>query len=189
MRILALDVQGQPTRWISPETAIVYHAKNLVAWQLGMGEGDVLYRGGNNRITGEMSQLTTAPIIAVKGESGAAKRANRVPPLSNSALFRRDHHMCAYCAKTYSEHRLTRDHIIPTSRGGADTWLNVVCACETCNHKKDDMLLSECGMELVFLPYAPNRAEALILEGRHILACQMSYLQSFLPAKSRHLAH
>jgi hypothetical protein len=184
-RILTLDQQGAPHRWVSHQDAIVYHAKNLVAWQLGMGEGDVLYRGGNNRVTGELSQLTTAPIIAVKGESAASKRANRSPSLTNSALFRRDRYVCAYCTKTFTEHRLTRDHVVPTSRKGLDVWTNVVTACEVCNHIKDDKLLSECGMELAYVPYAPNHAEALILEGRNILACQMAYLQAFLPKHSR----
>src|SRR4051794_19123454 len=69
-RILKLDSQGQPSKWISHQLAIVYHAKNLVAWQLGEGEGDVLYRGGDNRITGTQSRIVTAPIIAIKGEAG-----------------------------------------------------------------------------------------------------------------------
>lgn len=184
-RILTLDSQGQPHRWVSHEMAIVYHAKNLVAWQLGEGQGDVTYRGGENRITGQTSRIVTAPIIAVKGEAAASKRANKPPTLTNTALFRRDGHLCAYCGKLFSDLRLTRDHVTPTSRGGKDTWTNVVTACEGCNHRKDDMLLSECGMELIYVPYAPNRAEALILENRNVLACQMEYLKSFLPEHSR----
>lgn len=184
-RVLALDSQGQPHRWVSHEEAIVYHAKQLVAWQLGQGEGDVLFRGGENRITGLQSQIVTAPIIAVKGEAASAKRANRVPTLTNTGLFRRDGHICAYCGKLFSDLHLTRDHIVPRSRGGEDRWTNVVTACESCNHRKDDRLLSECGMELLYVPYAPNRAEALILENRVILACQMDYLKSFLPEHSR----
>jgi hypothetical protein len=165
--------------------AIVYHAKNLVAWQLGEGEGDVTYRGGENRVTGQMSRIVTAPIIAVKGEAAASKRASKPPSLTNTALFRRDGHLCAYCGKLFSDLRLTRDHVVPTSRGGHDRWTNVVTACEGCNHRKDDMLLEECGMELIYVPYAPNRAEALILENRNVLACQMEYLKSFLPEHSR----
>jgi len=184
-RILSLDSQGQPHRWVSHEAAIVYHAKGLVAWQLGEGEGDVLYRGGENRVTGKMSQIVTAPIIAVKGEAAASKRANKPPSLTNTALFRRDGHICAYCARIFTDLHLTRDHVIPTSRGGVDKWTNVVTACESCNHRKDDKLLSECGMELIYVPYAPNRAEALILENRNVLACQMEYLKTFLPAHSR----
>lgn len=184
-RILTLDASGQPHRWVSHEDAIVYHAKGLVAWQLGEGEGDVLFRGGENRLTGTQSRIVTAPIIAVKGESAAAKRMHKAPSLTNRDLFRRDHHMCAYCGKVFKELHLTRDHVIPRSKGGPDKWTNVVTACETCNHKKDDKLLEECGMELLYVPYAPNRAEALILENRVILACQMNYLLSFIPEHSR----
>lgn len=184
-RILTLDQQGQPNRWCSRDEAIVYHAKNLVAWQLGEGEDDVLYRGGQNRITGQMSRIITAPIIAVKGEAAASKRANKPPALTNTALFRRDGHICGYCAKIFQDLKLTRDHVVPTSRGGLDRWTNVVTACEVCNHRKDDRLLEECGMQLIYVPYAPNRAEALILENRNVLACQMDYLKSFLPEHSR----
>lgn len=184
-RILTLDSQGQPHRWISHEDAITYHAKNLVAWQLGEGQGDTTFRGGANRTTGLISQITTAPIIAVKGHAAAAKRMHKAPSLTNRELFRRDRHMCAYCAKVLSDIKLTRDHVIPRSKGGPDVWTNVVTACENCNHKKDDQLLDECGMKLLYVPYTPNRAEALILENRNVLACQMEYLKAFLPEHSR----
>lgn len=188
-RILTLDQQGLPHRWVSHETAIVYHAKNLVAWQLGEGEGDVLYRGGMNRLTGAQSRIVTAPIIAIKGESVAAKRMHKPPALTNRELFRRDHFMCAYCGGIFKELHLTRDHIVPRSKGGADRWMNVVTACDSCNHKKDDQLLEECGMQLLYVPYTPNRAEALILENRNVLQCQMEYLKSFLPEHSRVWKH
>lgn len=183
MQILALDQQGQPHRWISRELAITYHAKNLVAWQLG-DEEHVVFRGGNNRITGEQSRLWTAPIIAIKGESAAAKR-NRVPTLSNRELFVRDRWTCAYCGKIFPEHRLTRDHVIPVSRGGLDVWTNVVTACDHDNHKKDDRLLEEAGMQLLYVPHTPNRAEHLILKGRRILPVQVDYLAQFIPQTSR----
>ena len=184
-RILKLDVGGTPTEWISHQDAIVYHAKAMVAWQLGEGENDVLFRGGENRLTGTMSRIVTAPIIAVKGESGAKHRMNKPPGLSNRELFRRDHYMCAYCGNIFKELVLTRDHVIPRSRGGVDKWTNCVTACDKCNHKKDDKLLEECGMQLLYVPYAPNRAEALVLENRNVLACQMDYLRSFIPDHSR----
>jgi len=184
-QILALDQQGQPRSWISPELAITYHAKNLVAWQLG-DESHLKFRGGENRITGKQSAILTAPIIAVKGESAAmAKRMNRVPTLTNRELFARDRWTCAYCGKIFSELKLTRDHIIPVSRGGKDIWTNVVTACEHDNHKKDDKLLEEVGMELLYVPYTPNRAEHLILKGRRILPVQAEYLAQFIPEASR----
>jgi hypothetical protein len=199
-RILTLDAQGQPHRWISREDAITYHAKNLVAFQIGEDAGElvktsdgaevwvpavVTFRGGENRETGNLTTIQTAPIIAVKGKATAAKRMYKVPSLTNRELFRRDRNICAYCVKSFSDIKLTRDHVIPRSRGGADVWTNVVTACERCNHKKDDMLVEECGMTPAYVPYTPNRAEALILENRNILTCQMDYLKSFLDKDSR----
>ena len=182
-QILKLDQQGQPNAWISQELAITYHAKNLVAWQLGDNQ-HTLFRGGETRVTGLMAQLFCAPIIAIKGES-AGKRTNRVPTLTNRELFARDRWTCAYCGKVFSELKLTRDHVIPVSRGGKDLWTNVVTACEHDNHRKDDKLLQEVGMELLYVPYAPNRAEHLILKGRRILPVQAEYLAQFIPEASR----
>lgn len=184
-QILALDQQGQPHRWISAELAITYHAKNLVAWQLG-DEGHLEFRGGENRVTGSQSRIVTAPIIAIKGESVAAgKRMKRIPTLTNRELFARDRWTCAYCGGMFSEMKLTRDHVLPTSRGGQDVWTNVVTACEKDNHRKDNKTPEEAGMELLFVPYTPNRAEHLILKGRRILPVQAEYLAQFIPESSR----
>lgn len=180
--ILKLDQAGQPSSWISPELAITYHYKGLVAYQIG-DESHTLFRGGQSRMTGEESRIWTAPIIAVKGE--AMRDRNRVPTLTNSELFARDRHICAYCGHKFGENRLTRDHIIPVSKGGLDVWTNVVTACERDNHKKDDKTLEAAGMQLLYVPYTPNRAEHLILKGRKILPVQAEYLAQFIPQSSR----
>lgn len=181
MRILQLDVNGQPNDWISWQDAAVYHAKGLVSWSLG--EHETVIRGGNNRDTGLQSIIKTSSIIAVKGDTH--KRKHRHPALNNTELFRRDRCVCAYCGNLFSEHRLTRDHIIPSSRGGQDNWMNVVSACGKCNQKKDCKTLEEARMELLYLPYIPSRAEHLILANRNVLADQMDFLLSFVPANSR----
>jgi 5-methylcytosine-specific restriction endonuclease McrA len=45
---------------------------------------------------------------------------------------------CAYCGKPHLEHveELTMDHVIPLSRGGANTIENIVPACRACNRSK-----------------------------------------------------
>lgn len=45
-------------------------------------------------------------------------------------------HGCAYCG-IHSE-RLTQDHVMPVSRGGAHIMGNVVPACKSCNCRKSD---------------------------------------------------
>jgi 5-methylcytosine-specific restriction endonuclease McrA len=115
----------------------------------------------------------------------AIRSFNNVPPLSNRELFHRDRHLCAYCGGVFSSTRLTRDHITPFSRGGRDTWMNVVTACRSCNERKSDRTPEQAGMELLYAPYVPNRAEYLILTNRRILVDQMEFLSQHVPVQSR----
>ena len=70
--------------------------------------------------------------------------------VSNRVLFARDRWTCQYCGRYQGElskhERLTRDHVKPVSRGGKDTWDNVVTSCSTCNDKKGDRLPYEAHM-------------------------------------------
>jgi 5-methylcytosine-specific restriction endonuclease McrA len=45
-------------------------------------------------------------------------------------------HRCAYCGKR-AKGRLTRDHIVPLSKGGPHTLSNIVPACSSCNSRKN----------------------------------------------------
>lgn len=182
MSVLALDVTGTPRQWISFDDAITYHAKKAVAWSLG----DVVarYRGGTQN-DGTESVLETPSIIAIKGHGFNPAKHGRVA-LTNRTLFGRDRHVCAYCGDHFHNyHHLSRDHILPKSRGGVDTWMNVVTACKICNAAKGAKTLKEARMELLYVPYVPNHFENLILQNRNILADQMEYLRAGLPKYSR----
>lgn len=182
--VLQLDVAGNPHSWITHEKAAYYYTKDLVAWS--MQAEDFTLFGGTSRMTGEQSTLTMDTIIAIKGKVNGKQLAqmNRVP-LNNQTLFRRDRHVCGYCGNTFATHELSRDHILPVSRGGPNTWMNVITACHHCNKAKDDRTPEEAGMQLVFVPYVPNRAEYLILQNRKILADQMEFLLKQVPKESR----
>jgi hypothetical protein len=182
MAVLALDVSGTPRTWVTHDEAISYHAKNLVAWSLG----DIIarYRGGY-RTDGTQSYLETPSIIAIKGESFDFRKHNKVI-LTNKTLFARDRSICGYCGVHVSNHtKLSRDHIVPRYHGGIDEWTNVVTACIPCNQKKGCKSLKQSGMELLYIPYAPNHYENMILQNRNILADQMEYLMSGVPKHSR----
>lgn len=88
---------------------------------------------------------------------------SRVAPLTNEHLFLRDGHRCAYCARHRRElgarERLTRDHLVPRSKGGRDEWLNVVTACSSCNHQKDDRLAEDIGRPSRVTPWIPSRSD------------------------------
>ncbi len=174
-KILKLNIAGRPISWITREEGAVLYCRDRVAWEAGLDF--VRLRGGVARATGRRSVLFVSTIIATNGMYRDFDLLYDVPALTNKRLFRRDGGMCLYCGDYLYDYELTRDHVIPVSRGGADTWENVVTACRECNHYKADKLLDEIGMHLLAVPYAPNRAEGLILENRDILGDQMEFLK------------
>lgn len=102
--------------------------------------------------------------------------------VTNTFLFARDGYRCQYCARHrrdlgYRE-SLTRDHIIPLSRGGDNHWTNVVTACSRCNLRKGNRLPSECGMRLSAKPGEPSDVE-LIWAVRRVTPIQARYIGMF----------
>ena len=184
--ILALDIAGTPVRWIGAETAAGYYASGKVAWELG--EQSTRLRGGFNGV-GVQSELCIAPIVAVRnleyGPEYAVRKIAHQPRVSRRLLFARDRHLCAYCGNVYAHDDLSMDHIQPASRGGADVWSNLVAACKTCNQIKADRTPEEARMPLLYVPYAPNRFEDIIVRGRRVIADQMAFLLGGVPRHSR----
>jgi len=79
---------------------------------------------------------------------------------SRSMIYKRDDHTCQYCG---SIKNLTIDHVIPRSRGGNDTWENMVVACMKCNTHKGDKTPEEWGVSLARKPKAPFNRMTLTL--------------------------
>ena len=137
-------------------------------------------------MTGSRTEVEINSIVAVRGEF---KRTyvNTIPPLNNRELFRRDGNLCLYCGKAYGDAGLTRDHVVPISRGGKDAWSNVVSSCKRCNAHKGCRMPDEARMPLLAVPYVPNMAEYLVLRNRRILADQMEFLKTQFSSMDRHL--
>lgn len=173
MQVLRLNKAGQPIEWIHWQEAACIYSRDLIVWSLG--ETIFKIRGGRNRCTGRRTVIEMPSIIACGGEKIAQQR--RHPSLTNRALFERDCNQCLYCGHFLPPALLTRDHVIPSSRGGKDVWVNVVAACRRCNQFKGNRRLEELGMELLALPYRPNPAEYLALvNSKRILPDQAEFL-------------
>ena len=183
-RSLRIDSTGLPLEWIDFKEAAKIYSVGDVVYTLG----DHLYtiRGGVNAKSGERSQININSIIATRGRSKhfQQKLSGFTPPLNNQTLFKRDDHLCLYCGSQYSKRELTRDHVTPISRGGKDIWQNVVSACKRCNNLKGGKTPEEARMGLLAIPFAPSYAEYILLQGRNILADQMSFLLSHIPNTS-----
>ena len=68
----------------------------------------------------------------------------------------RDKNQCQYCAKNFSSEQLTLDHVMPKSRGGKNTWTNLVTSCKKCNQKKGCRTPSEASMYPINIPKKPK---------------------------------
>lgn len=89
------------------------------------------------------------PYVGAGGES--VDRATR------RAILHRDKNRCGYCGGPAT----TIDHIFPKSRGGLDTWENLIAACLACNQRKRNRTPEEAVMPLLW----PTRAAELPVRG------------------------
>ena len=73
--------------------------------------------------------------------------------INRHRIYKRDNHECVYCS---SKRNLTIDHIIPKSKGGQNTWLNLITCCSSCNRLKGDRTPEEANLTMRYSPYEPN---------------------------------
>ena len=97
MQILGLDLAGNPAQWLTTEEAITAAASDGIAWQ--WGEESFVFYGGWNR-EGKRSSIEVHSIIALNGRLPRDSLRDELP-LTNTLLFRRDHHTCAYCGMQF----------------------------------------------------------------------------------------
>lgn len=76
--------------------------------------------------------------------------------LTRRNLMFRDGHQCQYCLKQPPLRELNIDHVLPRSRGGDDTWENLVTACRVCNLRKGWRTPEEANMRLARRPFRPK---------------------------------
>ncbi len=183
-QILRTDASGMPLEWIDYRQAVKLHALDMVAYTLG--SRILTIHGGINAGSRRRSRMELHSIVATHGNHQSHYRLDRgyTPPLCNETLFQRDGHICLYCGEHFHKRELSRDHVTPVSRGGQDTWNNLVTACIRCNLQKAGRTPEEAGMQLLAIPFTPTHAEYIYLQGRNILADQMEFLAAHFPRTS-----
>jgi 5-methylcytosine-specific restriction endonuclease McrA len=83
--------------------------------------------------------------------------------LTRRNVMLRDSFQCQYCGRQPTVRELDIDHVLPRSRGGEDSWVNLVTACLGCNRKKGHRTPVEAGMPLMRRPAAPRWSLAVQL--------------------------
>lgn len=161
MRTLVLNSGYEPLAVVSDRRALL-----LVA----TGKASVLEAGGDpmvspTRVWGRPLVILLRQYIRVPHED--------VVPVSRRGVLRRDGHRCAYCGAPAT----TVDHIRPRSRGGADSWENLVACCLRCNGAKADRSLESLGWRLRVVPAPPRGAQWRIRELERPAAAWNGYLR------------
>ncbi len=85
--------------------------------------------------------------------------------LTRQNVFRRDNYCCQYCGATKD---LTLDHLIPKSKGGRSSWVNLVTACKRCNSLKGDFTPEEAGLQLKRKPIRPSYITFLRISSKYV---------------------
>lgn len=183
-QVLITDSAGRPTDWVNFEVAACYYTREKVLWEVG--EKIKTLHGGVNRVSGEQSFLDISSIIGVSGPLlGDSFFTQSSVYTDRFILYARDKNICGYCGNEFTHTKLTIDHIHPRSKGGKNIWTNCITSCKSCNTRKGSRTLDQAKMHLLFVPYAPNVFEKMILRNRNILADQMDFLKARVPKTSR----
>jgi 5-methylcytosine-specific restriction endonuclease McrA len=91
-------------------------------------------------------------IVAVNFARVPKKR----PKLCAKTIRERDGNRCQYTGKLLRPEQGSLDHILPRSRGGADSWENLVWSDREVNARKGNRLPHEAGLRLITSPRAPK---------------------------------
>ncbi len=105
-------------------------------------------------------------------------RFNYVSCNRNNILWR-DNNQCQYCGNHFNNEKLTLDHVIQKSRGGKNSWTNLVAACKKCNQRKGNKTPKESGMLPLKRPIAPKADILRTIKEENISPKWENYLWNF----------
>ena len=110
-------------------------------------------REGDNAVhTSRRAIRVPTVIVAVN----FAKVPKKRPKLSARNIRERDGNRCQYSGRLLHPDEGSLDHVVPRSRGGADSWENLVWSAKDVNQRKADRLPHEAGLKLLAIPRAPK---------------------------------
>jgi len=121
------------------------------------GKAEVLKKDENPIVT-TIGNFVRPIIIRLLSYIRIKKNAKDIK-ISRSRVYQRDGYACVYCGVVK---KLTIDHVIPKSRGGDNTWENMVTCCFDCNSRKGSKTPEEAGLKFRVRPYRPSVFSELV---------------------------
>jgi len=128
-----------------------YEPLNITSWRRAVV---LLLKGKAEQLEYKTTEIYTSfPLPTVIRLRYYVRVPYKEIPLTRRNVLERDDHTCQYCS--YRGDNLTLDHVVPRSRGGSDTWENLVAACVRCNVRKGNRTPTEASMPLNAQPRRP----------------------------------
>ena len=138
-RVLLLNQTYEPLGTVGVARAMVMLFKNSVTVE--EWDGDRVLRG--------VRADYPVPSVIRRRTYVNVRRRREAAGMRRLRIYIRDRHRCQYCGERKSAAELTLDHILPRSRGGGGSPVNVVTACVPCNQRKGNRTPEEARMPLL----------------------------------------
>tara|TARA_R100001591_G_scaffold115659_2_gene131484 strand:+ start:272 stop:805 length:534 start_codon:yes stop_codon:yes gene_type:complete len=142
-KTLKLDISYRPIE-------IVDAVEALVLCLIGKAQAIENYK---NEIKSVSDSFRLPAVIVLKR---FVKYHFKVVSASRREIILRDNNTCQYCNLELPSEKLTLDHIMPKSKGGKNTWDNLVASCKKCNQKKGNRTPEQANMKLINKPVRPK---------------------------------
>jgi 5-methylcytosine-specific restriction endonuclease McrA len=138
-RVLLLNQTYEPLGTVSVARAVIMTLKNSVfveEW-----DGDRVLRSAHDEFP--------VPSVIRRRTYINVRRRREQSGMKRLRIYMRDKFRCQYCAEKKGVAELTLDHIMPRSRGGDNSPVNIVTACVPCNNRKANRTPGEARMPLL----------------------------------------
>ena len=138
-RVLLLNQTYEPLGTVSVARAVILAFKNTVT---------VEELDGNRVLRSARAEFPVPSVIRRRVYLNIRRRLEAAGA-KRLRIYMRDKFRCQYCGEKKGVAELTLDHILPRSRGGDSSPVNIVTACVKCNTRKSDRTPDEARMPLL----------------------------------------
>jgi len=138
-RVLLLNQTYEPLGTVSVARAVIMTFKDTVTVE----EFD------SDRVLRSARAKFRVPSVIRRRTYINVRRRQEASGMKRMRIYMRDKFRCQYCGEKKAASELTLDHILPRSRGGDNSPVNIVTACVACNNRKGNRTPAEARMPLL----------------------------------------
>jgi len=138
-RVLLLNQTYEPLGTVSVARAVIMTFKDTVTVEEFDGE----------RVLRSVRAEFRVPSVIRRRTYINVRRRQEASGMKRMRIYMRDKFRCQYCGEKKAASDLTLDHILPRSRGGDNSPVNIVTACVSCNNRKGNRTPAEARMPLL----------------------------------------